>query len=87
MPPPGQWGPTSDSTFNLAFQDLQAEKYDDAIALFVKVFNANSAGSVLSRQALLFLAQAYESSGKTDFINYLQAQISPKVTPNRSWTV
>ena len=82
VPSPGPTGPSADSTFNLAFQDFQANKYDDAIALYLKVFNANPAASLLAKQALLFLAEAYESSGKTDFISYLQTQISLKAATN-----
>jgi len=75
-------GPTSDSTLNVAIQDAQTGNYDVAISLFLKVFNANPAGSLLAKQALLFLAEAYERSGKTDFITYLQSKIVPNVTPN-----
>jgi len=71
--------PTSDSTFNLAYFDAINGQFDDAVALYFKVLSMNPLSAQLTKQALVFLAEAYERSGKTDFINYLQNQITPKI--------
>jgi parallel beta-helix repeat protein len=85
--PPPISGVTSDSTFNLAFQDGLAGKFDDAVALYLKVYKSNPPASLLAKQAILFLAAIYEQSGKTDFLNYLQTQIISTVPPKTELSV
>ena len=87
IPSPPAVGPLSDSTFFLAFQADRAGSYDDAIALYLKVFMADASSPSLVKQALLFLADSYDRSGKTDFLNYLDTQINPKASTNPDLTV
>jgi parallel beta-helix repeat protein len=75
-------GPTSDSTFNLAFNYALIQAYDDAIRLYLEVFGKAPMGSFLSREALVFLAEAYERSGRTDFLGCLENQIAPRAVGN-----
>jgi tetratricopeptide (TPR) repeat protein len=73
-------GPFADSTFNLAYQTYQAGRYSDAISLCLKVYLANTSAPSMAKMALLFLADAYERSGQTDFLTYLTSNITAKAT-------
>ncbi|HTY37251.1 MAG TPA: right-handed parallel beta-helix repeat-containing protein [Bacteroidota bacterium] len=72
--------PFADSTLNLAYQTYQAGRYSDAVALFLKVYQASSSSPSSAKQALLFLADAYERSGQTDFLTYLTHNIAAKAS-------
>jgi tetratricopeptide (TPR) repeat protein len=73
-------GPFADSTFNLAYQTYQAGRYSDAIPLCLKVYLANTSTPSMAKMALLFLADAYERSGQTDFLTYLTSNVAAKAS-------
>jgi tetratricopeptide (TPR) repeat protein len=69
--------PTDD--FSLALERQREKRYDEAIALFLKVFMKNK-DELVGKYALTKIEECFTQSGRKDYLQFSEKEIKPNIT-------